>query len=201
MWFMDHIVRNTYFNNLFKAKGFRDRLQIEETIISNNVHPFSLCHIKLQISSENRSLIWGLQLVSFRPTLELCTAVPWDPSGVDLRTLWGCQWPQMLKCLIAGPWYPWVLCLIIQVLRIKQCSIQGCLNLQMQNPWTQKANCIREVTADKQAVNPELTNCFRNNIFWEACWVSQLTSVITPYVSSFTLNSLIDPQCDIRKSS
>ena len=45
MWFMDHIVRNTYFNNLFKAKGFRDRLQIEETIVSNNVRPFSLCHI------------------------------------------------------------------------------------------------------------------------------------------------------------
>ena len=39
-------------------------------------------------------------------------------------------------------------------------------------PMDTEANCIREVTADKQAVNPELTNCFRNNIFWEACWVS-----------------------------
>ena len=41
MWFMDHIVRDKYFNNLSKAKGFRDRLQIERTIVSNNVHPFS----------------------------------------------------------------------------------------------------------------------------------------------------------------
>lgn len=46
-----------------------------------------------------------------------------------------------------------------------QCSISDCLNLLMQNPWTQRANSTGEMTVNEQAVNPELTNCVSGTTF------------------------------------
>lgn len=123
MWSMGHIVRNTYFNNLFKVKEFRGRFQIERTLVSNHVHPFSTCHIKLWISSENRKTTVGLKLISFWPTLDLCTVVPWYPREIGLRDppqppgLYQCPW--MLQSLTVGPQYLRVLHVIIQAPRIK----------------------------------------------------------------------------------
>lgn len=149
MWSMGHIVRNTYFNNLFKVKEFRSRFQIEWTIVSNHVHPFSICHIKLWISSENRKTIVGLKLISFRPTLDLCTVVPWYPREIGLRD--PPPTPRLIPMSMDVPVpYSWPSVSEGSACdnpgsTDQNCSICSWLNLRMRNPWIRRANCIEEI--------------------------------------------------------
>ena len=180
MWSMGHIVRNTYFNNLFKVKEFRGRFQIERTIVSNHVHPFSHCHIKLWISSENRKTIAGLKLISFRPTLDLHTVVPWYPREIGLRTT--PRPPQISTSMDAQVPYSWPSVSEGSAFDNPGSMDQKLFNLQLvESVYAEPMDMEGQLyQGDNQLMNKKLfkneprTNrlCFRNDILLEQHWVS-----------------------------